>query len=101
MDDDPGVTSVRRIYAYFKKHGYRTQVMGASFRRVEQIIQLAGCDLLTISPELLAELAATAGDLTPALTPEMADARRRGADRPRREDATAGCTTRTRWRWRS
>ena len=72
VDDDPGVTSVRRIYAYFKKHGYRTQVMGASFRRVEQIIQLAGCDLLTISPELLAELAATDGELTPALTPDLA-----------------------------
>jgi transaldolase len=71
-DDDPGVTSVRRIYAYFKKHGYRTQVMGASFRRLEQITHLAGCDLLTISPELLAELAATDGALTPALTPEMA-----------------------------
>jgi transaldolase len=72
VDDDPGVISVRRIYAYFKKHGYRTQVMGASFRRVEQIIQLAGCDLLTISPELLAELAGTEGELTPALTPDMA-----------------------------
>jgi transaldolase len=72
VDDDPGVTSVRRIYAYFKRHGYRTQVMGASFRRVEQITQLAGCDLLTISPELLADLAATPGDLEPALTPEMA-----------------------------
>jgi transaldolase len=72
VDDDPGVSSVRRIYAYYKKHGYRTQVMGASFRRVEQITQLAGCDLLTISPELLAALAATDGDLTPALTPEMA-----------------------------
>ena len=71
-DEDPGVTSVRRIYAYFKKHGYRTQVMGASFRRVEQIIQLAGCDLLTISPELLAELAGTEGELTPALTADMA-----------------------------
>jgi transaldolase len=71
-DDDPGVTSVRRIYAYFKKHGYRTQVMGASFRRLEQITHLAGCDLLTISPELLAELAASEGTLTPALTPEMA-----------------------------
>lgn len=71
-DADPGVESVRRIYAYFKKHGYRTQVMGASFRRVEQITQLAGCDLLTISPDLLATLAATAGELTPALTPEMA-----------------------------
>jgi len=73
VDDDPGVTSVRRIYAYFKKHGYRTQVMGASFRRVEQITRLAGCDLLTISPELLADLAATPGDLQPALTPEMAE----------------------------
>jgi transaldolase len=72
VDEDPGVISVRRIYAYFKKHGYATQVMGASFRRVEQITQLAGCDLLTISPELLAELAAMPGDLAPALTPEMA-----------------------------
>ena len=72
VDDDPGVQSVRRIYAYFKKHGYATQVMGASFRRVEQITHLAGCDLLTISPELLADLAAAPGELTPALTPEMA-----------------------------
>ena len=72
VDDDPGVTSVRRIYAYFKKHGYATQVMGASFRRVEQITHLAGSDLLTISPELLADLAAAPGELTPALTPEMA-----------------------------
>jgi transaldolase len=72
VDDDPGVQSVRRIYAYFKKHGYATQVMGASFRRVEQITQLAGCDLLTISPELLADLAAAPGDLAPALTPDMA-----------------------------
>ncbi|MGD9906416.1 MAG: transaldolase [Vicinamibacterales bacterium] len=71
-DDDPGVASVRRIYAYFKKHGYRTQVMGASFRRVEQITRLAGCDLLTISPELLAELDQMSGELPAALTPEMA-----------------------------
>jgi transaldolase len=71
-DADPGVESVRRIYAYYKKHGYGTQVMGASFRRISQIVRLAGCDLLTISPELLAELAATPGDLAPALTPEMA-----------------------------
>lgn len=55
-DDDPGVRSVRRIYAYFKKFGYPTEVMGASFRNVGQIIALAGCDLLTISPELLGEL---------------------------------------------
>jgi transaldolase len=72
VDDDPGVHSVRRIYAYFRKHGYATQVMGASFRRVEQITHLAGCDLLTISPDLLAALAATDGDLTPPLTPQMA-----------------------------
>ena len=72
VDDDPGVQSVRRIYAYYKKHGYATQVMGASFRRVEQITHLAGCDLLTISPELLADLAAAPGELMPALTPEMA-----------------------------
>lgn len=72
VDADPGVESVRRIYAYYKKHGYATQVMGASFRRVEQITRLAGCDLLTISPDLLADLAATNGDLAPALTPDMA-----------------------------
>ena len=72
VDEDPGVQSVRRIYAYFKKHGYGTQVMGASFRRVEQITLLAGCDLLTISPELLADLANATGDLEPALTAEMA-----------------------------
>jgi transaldolase len=71
-DADPGVLSVRRIYAYYKKHGYATQVMGASFRRVEQITQLAGSDLLTISPELLAALASSPGDLTPALTADMA-----------------------------
>ncbi len=73
VDEDPGVVSVRRIYAYFKKHGYATQVMGASFRRLEQITQLAGCDLLTISPELLAELARAEGEITPALTQVLAD----------------------------
>jgi transaldolase len=71
-EDDPGVASVRRIYAYFKKHGYATQVMGASFRRLEQITQLAGCDLLTISPDLLEQLSAAPGELEPALTPDMA-----------------------------
>ncbi|MBJ7258129.1 MAG: transaldolase [Chthoniobacterales bacterium] len=54
--DDPGVKSVVTIYNYFKKFGYGTQVMGASFRNISQILALAGCDLLTISPELLAEL---------------------------------------------
>jgi transaldolase len=56
-DADPGVLSVRRIYEYFKKYGYPTEVMGASFRNTGQILALAGCDLLTISPELLAQLA--------------------------------------------
>lgn len=58
-EDDPGVQSVHRIYAYYKKFGYATEVMGASFRNVNQIIQLAGCDLLTISPALLAQLQST------------------------------------------
>ena len=66
--------SVTRIYHYFKKYGYKTEVMGASFRRISQITQLAGCDLLTISPELLQELAQTPGDLSPALTPAAAQA---------------------------
>jgi transaldolase len=73
-EDDPGVASVRRIYAYYKKYGYRTEVMGASFRRVEQVVDLAGCDLLTISPELLDALAAMPGDVAPALTPALAEA---------------------------
>jgi transaldolase len=66
--DDPGVESVTRIYDYYKKYGYKTQVMGASFRRVEQIIDLAGCDLLTISPDLLDALQKSPGELTPKLT---------------------------------
>jgi transaldolase len=78
-DDDPGVQSVTRIYRYFKKFGYRTEVMGASFRRVGQIVRLAGCDLLTISPELLQELTAMPGELSPALTVEGAKA----SDEPR------------------
>ncbi len=73
-DADPGVLSVTRIYHYFKKYGYRTEVMGASFRRLSQIVRLAGCDLLTISPELLQELADSPGELTPALTVEAARA---------------------------
>ena len=54
--EDPGVKSVKQIYAYYKKFGYATQVMGASFRNMGQILELAGCDLLTISPNLLGEL---------------------------------------------
>ena len=58
-EEDPGVQSVRRIFAYFKKFGYPTEVMGASFRNTGQILALAGCDLLTISPELLEQLRAS------------------------------------------
>jgi transaldolase len=54
--NDPGVTSVKRIYHYYKHHGISTEIMGASFRNTSQILELAGCDLLTISPELLGEL---------------------------------------------
>ena len=61
LDQDPGVASVTRIYNYYKKFGYKTQVMGASFRNVNQIVRLAGCDLLTISPELLNQLENTEG----------------------------------------
>jgi transaldolase len=66
-DEDPGVASVTRIYNYYKKFGYRTEVMGASFRSVAQIVRLAGCDLLTISPELLAELEGAQGEVVPRL----------------------------------
>lgn len=61
--EDPGVLSVTTIYNYYKKFGYKTEVMGASFRNVGEITELAGCDLLTISPALLGELQATIGDL--------------------------------------
>ncbi|MGA8028583.1 MAG: transaldolase [Bryobacteraceae bacterium] len=74
IDKDPGVASVTRIYNYFKKFGYKTQVMGASFRKVEQIERLAGCDLLTISPDLLEKMAETDGEIKPGLTPEAAKA---------------------------
>lgn len=72
--EDPGVVSVTRIYNYYKKHGHRTQVMGASFRNVDEIKELAGCDLLTISPKLLGELAASKDELPRKLDPEAARA---------------------------
>lgn len=68
-DADPGVASVTRIYEYYKRHGYRTSVMGASFRTLEQVLDLAGCDLLTLNPELIAELAATNGSVKRRLSP--------------------------------
>jgi len=73
-DQDPGVKSVTHIYNYYKKYGYKTQVMGASFRNVNQIIHLAGCDLLTISPELLEQLEGTEGTLERKLDPATAKA---------------------------
>ncbi len=67
--EDPGVKSVTAIYAYFKQHGYPTEIMGASFRNVGEIIELAGCDLLTIAPSLLAELQGSEGTLVRKLDP--------------------------------
>ena len=73
-DQDPGVASVVRIYNYYKKYGYKTQVMGASFRNTNQIVRLAGCDLLTISPELLDQLEHSEGTLERQLSPTKAEA---------------------------
>jgi transaldolase len=70
--EDPGVLSVKEIYAYYKKFGYATEVMGASFRNTGEILELAGCDLLTISPQLLGELKAGAAPVPRKLSPEMA-----------------------------
>jgi len=72
LEDDPGVASVTRIYRYYKKFGFKTQVMGASFRKTGQILQLAGCDLLTIAPDLLEKLAAAQGDVQKKLSPAEA-----------------------------
>jgi transaldolase len=70
--EDPGVVSVTRIYEYFKHFGYETQVMGASFRNEGEILELAGCDLLTIAPKLLKELAAKEGEVPRKLDPAKA-----------------------------
>jgi len=72
--DDPGVQSVTRIYNYYKKFGHQTEVMGASFRNVGQIVHLAGSDLLTISPNLLEELSKSYEPITRKLSPEIAKA---------------------------
>jgi transaldolase len=73
-EEDPGVRSVRRIYAYSKRHGYPTAVMGASFRNVEQILALAGCDLLTIAPSLMDELRGAEGEVPRRLAADSAAA---------------------------
>ena len=67
--EDPGVISVSKIYNYFKTYGYKTEVMGASFRNIDEIIELAGCDLLTISPALMEQLRSQEGPLTRKLDP--------------------------------
>ena len=72
--EDPGVVSVTKIYDYYKANGYKTEVMGASFRNIGEITELAGCDLLTISPQLLGELEAATGDLPRKLDPEKSKA---------------------------
>jgi len=71
-EKDPGVLSVTDIYHYFKKFGYKTQIMGASFRNTGEIIELAGCDLLTISPDLLQKLREAQGTLVRKLSPDQA-----------------------------
>ena len=70
--EDPGVVSVTKIYNYYKKHGHKTEVMGASFRNIDEIVELAGCDLLTISPQLLTELQTKDGTLARKLDPAKA-----------------------------
>jgi transaldolase len=72
--EDPGVQSVQEIYSYYKKFGHKTEVMGASFRNIGQIRELAGCDCLTISPELMKELAESQEPLERKLDPEKAKA---------------------------
>ena len=95
-DEDPGVTSVTRIYNYFKKFDYKTQVMGASFRKVDQIVRLAGCDLLTISPDLLAQMEKTEGSVPRCLsvgTGQSVRVQKIHLD----ERRFAGCTMRMPW----
>ncbi|GAT32863.1 transaldolase [Terrimicrobium sacchariphilum] len=72
--EDPGVQSVQRVYNYYKKFGYKTQVMGASFRNIGEILELAGCDLLTISPDLLEKLQNSTDPVARKLSPEEAKA---------------------------
>jgi transaldolase len=74
VEEDPGVTSVRAIWAYYKRHGIATIVMGASFRSTAQVVALAGCDRLTIAPALIEKLAAAADAVPAVLTPAFAAA---------------------------
>jgi transaldolase len=74
IEQDPGVNSVKQIYQYYKQHGVTTEVMGASFRSIEQVLALAGCDLLTVAPNLLQQLAETKREVTPVLSAQAATA---------------------------
>ena len=74
VEDDPGVHSVTQIFNYFKKYGYKTEVMGASFRTKEQVMALCGCDLLTIAPDLLAQLSGSTTDVPQRLNASATDA---------------------------
>lgn len=86
--NDPGVQSVRSIYTYYKHFGIETEIMGASFRNTSQILELAGCDLLTISPELLAELQASHEPVSPKLL--VTDAKSANVERLNLDQATFG-----------
>lgn len=84
--EDPGVVSVTQIYNYYKKFGYKTQVMGASFRNIDEIRELAGCDLLTIAPSLMGELSASSEPLKRKLSPE--DAKKSSAEKIAMDEKT-------------
>jgi transaldolase len=77
--EDPGVLSVTKIYNYYKEYGYNTVVMGASFRNIGEILELAGCDRLTIAPALLAELEAAEGEVVEKLVDSQGSAERPAA----------------------
>ena len=95
--DDPGVQSVTTIYNYYKKFGYKTQVMGASFRNIGEITELAGCDLLTIAPKLLAELESSKSDLPRKLDPAKAAAMDIEQASPWTRPPSTRCTPTTAW----
>jgi transaldolase len=98
--EDPGVQSVTTIYNYYKKFGYNTEVMGASFRNIGEITELAGCDLLTISPKLLDELKSTETELPRKLDPEKAKGMEIEKSRWIKPHLTK-CTPKIRWLLRS
>uniref|UniRef100_A0A2I3GX67 Transaldolase 1 n=1 Tax=Nomascus leucogenys TaxID=61853 RepID=A0A2I3GX67_NOMLE len=99
--EDPGVKSVTKIYNYYKKFGYKTIVMGASFRNTGEIKALAGCDFLTISPKLLGELLQDNTKLVPVLSAPLPSCGLTWKKSTWMRSLSVGCTTRTRWLWRS